>query len=223
MGQDARLEILKKLKTAPEAEIVARPVAPPLNELSWDDDKMIARFIEILKEQTGVVYRVKDYKEALAKLSEIAEAEHITKAIASADDIITLMDLPSWGEENGIEILLPAHFKERDSFKQAVFAEVQAGITGANYAIAESGTLVLAHDKKNPRLLSLAPITHIAVVPVERLRPVYEDATDKIFDDGGDAPSQVSFITGPSMTADIQGVPFKGMHGPKRLYVILVG
>ena len=36
-------------------------------------------------------------------------------------------------------------------------------------------------------------------------------------------PSHCTFITGPSMTADIQGVPFKGMHGPKQLEVILIG
>ena len=223
MGRDTREEILQKLKAAPEKEIVPRPTVPPLNELSWDEEEMIRRFTEILTEQTGVVHRVKDYSEALLKLAETLEAENITKVMASTDDIITLLDLPSWGEANGVEILFPTAFKDRDSFKHAVFEEVQAGITGADYAIAESGTLILAHDKKQARLVSLAPITHIAVVPVERLRPVYESATDRIFGEGGEVPSQVSFITGPSMTGDIQGILFKGMHGPKKIFVILVG
>ena len=223
MGRDTREEILQKLKAAPKKEIVPRPTVPPLSELSWDEEEMIRRFADNLAEQTGVVHRVKDYSEALHKLAEILEAEHITKVMASTDDIITLLDLPSWGEENGVEILLPTAFKDRESFKHAVFEEAQAGITGADYAIAETGTLILAHDKKQPRLVSLAPITHIAIIPVERLRPVYESATDKIFGEGSNAPSQVSFITGPSMTADIQGIPFKGMHGPKKLFVILVG
>jgi L-lactate dehydrogenase complex protein LldG len=166
---------------------------------------------------------LQDYSEALAKLAEIVEAEQIKKVMATTDDVISLLDLPSWGKENDVDILHPTDFEDRDSFKRAVFEEVQAGITGADYAIAESGTLVLAHDAKQSRLVSLAPITHIAVVPVERLRPVYEHATDEIFGERENVPSQVSFITGPSMTGDIQGVPFKGMHGPKKLFVILVG
>jgi len=223
MSQDAREEILQRLRAAPEKEIGPRPSVPPLSELSWDEEEMIRRFTELLVEQTGIVHRVKDYDEALVKLTEIARSEHISRVMAATDDIVTLMNLPLWGEENGVEVLLPAAFKDRDAFKHAVFDEVQAGISGADYAIAEAGTLVLAHDKNQPRLVSLAPITHIAVVPVERLRPVCESATDKIFGKEREAPSQVSFVTGPSMTGDIQGVPFKGMHGPKKLYVILVG
>ena len=223
MSKESREQILRKLKAAPKKEVAPRPSVPPLNELSWDEEEMIRRFTENLTEQTGVVYRVKDYAEAADKLAEIANAEKITKVIVSTDDVATSMDLPSWGMENGIEVLQPQAFEDRDSFKHAAFEEAQAGITGVDYAIAETGTLVLAHDKNQPRLVSLAPIIHIAIVPVGRLRLVYESATDKIFGDDNRPPGQVTFTTGPSMTADIQGVPFKGMHGPKKLFVILVG
>lgn len=223
MSRQAREQILRKLKAAPQKDAAPRPTVPPLNELSWDEEEMIRRFTENLAEQTGVVYRVKDYAEAADKLAEIARAEQITKVIVSTDDVVTSMDLPSWGWENGIEVLQPQAFEDRYSFKHAAFEEAQAGITGVDYAIAETGTLVLAHDKNQPRLVSLAPVIHIAIVPVGRLRPVYESATDKIFGDGGRPPGQVTFSTGPSMTGDIQGVMFKGMHGPKKIFVILVG
>ncbi len=223
MSKEAREEILRKLRAAPQKEPAPRPAVPSLNELSWDEEEMIRRFTEHLTEQTGSVYHVKDYAAAADKLAEIVVAEQITKVIVSTDDVVTSMDLPSWGWTHGVEVLQPRAFEDRYAFKHAVFEEAQAGITGADYAIAETGTLVLVHDKNQPRLISLAPATHIAIVPVERLRPVYESATDRIFGDESRPPGQVTFTTGPSMTADIQGVQFKGMHGPKKIFVILVG
>ena len=46
---------------------------------------------------------------------------------------------------------------------------------------------------------------------------------EKVFGKKENLPSQFCFITGPSMTADIRGIPFKGMHGPRKVIVILVG
>jgi L-lactate dehydrogenase complex protein LldG len=58
---------------------------------------------------------------------------------------------------------------------------------------------------------------------VDRIVPVYEKVIEKVFARKGEYPSQFVFITGPSMTGDIQGVLFKGMHGPRKVIVILVG
>jgi L-lactate dehydrogenase complex protein LldG len=58
---------------------------------------------------------------------------------------------------------------------------------------------------------------------VDRFVPIYENAIEKVFENKDAVPSQFTFITGPSMTADIQATPFKGMHGPRRLIVILIG
>jgi L-lactate dehydrogenase complex protein LldG len=223
MAESSRDKILRKLKEAGKRDVSSRPSMPPLNELSWDTEKLIDEFTSNIVEQTGVVDRVADTGAARVRLGEILREEEISKVMASTDDVVTTLDLASWGSENNIEVMTAEDFEDRDSFKQAVFCEVGAGITGADYGIAESGTLVIAHGKDQPRLVSLAPITHIVIMPLDRLRPVYEDATDRLFADGGSAaPGQVSFITGPSMTGDIQGIPFKGMHGPKKIFVILI-
>jgi L-lactate dehydrogenase complex protein LldG len=49
-----------------------------------------------------------------------------------------------------------------------------------------------------------------------------EEVTGKVFEAGGRPPGQLTFITGPSMTADIQATLFTGMHGPKTLTVLLI-
>jgi L-lactate dehydrogenase complex protein LldG len=223
MGSNARDEILARLKRAPQKEVAPRPSLPPYKTLSMTREELILEFTRILVEETGVVHRVKDDQASLEKLTKIAGEEGLKKVMASTDDVISRLDLPSWGRKNNIQVITPRDFPDRYPYRDAVFDEAQAGITGADFAIAESGTLGLIHNKDQARLVSLAPILHIAIVPVDRIFPVYEQAIEKVFGKKGQYPSQFVFITGPSMTGDIQGVLFKGMHGPRKVIVILVG
>ena len=142
-------------------------------------EELIGEFTRILVEETGVVHRVKDDREALEKLGEIAAEEGLKKVMASTDDVISRLDLPAWGKKNGIQVMTPRDFPDRDPYRDAVFDEAQAGITGADFAVAESGTLGLIHNKDQARLVSLAPILHIAIVPVDRIFPVYEQVDRK--------------------------------------------
>jgi L-lactate dehydrogenase complex protein LldG len=223
MEQSARDEILRKLKAAPKKGIRSRPVLPPLREFSLTKEELIEKFTKYLVEETGVVHRVPDNQAALDKLTEIVKAEGLKKVMVSTDDVVAPLDLPAWGKRNNVLVMTPRDFPDRNSFRDAVFNEAEAGITGADFAVAESGTLALVHNQDQARLVSLAPILHIAIVPLERMVPVYERVIERVFANKKKLPSQFIFITGPSMTGDIQGVLFKGMHGPRRLFVILVG
>ena len=223
MSKTAKDEILDKLKAAPQTDLPPRPKMPPLKELGWSREEMIQKFVDNLTLLGCAVHRVRDSGEALDKLTEIARAEELTKILASEDDVLAPMGLPAWGKSHNVEVLTSKDCKDREDFKRIAFEEAQAGITGVDYAVAESGTLCLIHDEKQPRLVSLAPIRHIAVVPADRIRPVYESVTDEVFEAEGKAPSHLTFISGPSMTADIQATLFPGMHGPKTVTVILVG
>ncbi len=223
MSSTAKNEILDKLRAAPPSDPPPRPELPPLNELALNGEEMIEKFVETLTLIGCAVHRVPDAREALDKLAEIAAAEGLTKVLVSEDDVIASLDLPEWGTKNNIEVVAPKDCRDRQEFKRVAFEEVQAGITGVDFAVAESGTLVLIHDEKQPRLVSLAPIRHIAVVPVDRIRPVYESVTNELYEKSGKAPNHISFISGASMTGDIQATLFTGMHGPKTVTVILVG
>lgn len=223
MNKSAREEILNNLKSGPKKNAEPRPPLPPASELRWDTEQIIKEFTDNLQAQTAPVYRVKDYSQATEKLAEILAAENIKRIAISTDAVLQRMDLAEWGRRHQFEILRLEDAASRDDFKRLIFDEAEAGVTGVDFAIAESGTLCLIHNKNQPRLVSLAPIIHIALVPLERLFPVYENAIERIFDTKENLPSQITFITGPSMTADIQGIQFKGMHGPKKLFVILIG
>ena len=95
------------------------------------------------------------------------------------------------------------------------------GITGVFCAIAETGTLMTVTGRDTPATLSLLPETHIAVVRRSRIVPGMEDAWRLLRDELGEPPRAVTFISGPSRTADIEQTVTLGAHGPYRVHVIL--
>jgi L-lactate dehydrogenase complex protein LldG len=220
--KSARNEIIGRLKAAPKTKIPVRPLTPLLEEVALGKDALVNRFVEIFMAETGIVYRAQNNNQVLETLTEIVKQEGLKGVMVSTDTVVTSLDLPVWGNKIGVKVMSPRDFSGRDDFKDAVFDGVEAGITGVDFAVAESGTLGLIHDRDQARLISLAPILHIAIVPVERIVPVYEPVVESVFNKEK-FPSQFVFITGPSMTGDIQGQLFKGMHGPRRVIVILVG
>lgn len=223
MNRDSRAEILGRLHRVPRVSIAPRPMMPPLKELQFPREELMERLINELTLLGVTSYRVTDERAVLSQLTEIVTAEGISYAMISPDDVVLPLNLPAWGKENGIRVSKASDFTDRDTFKRAVFEEVQVGITGVNFAVAESGTLGIIHGTNQPRLVSLAPVLHIAIVPAARVVPTYEVAVREVFKDATGIPSQFTFITGPSMTADIKATPFNGMHGPRRLIVIIYG
>jgi L-lactate utilization protein LutC len=97
------------------------------------------------------------------------------------------------------------------------------GITGAQWAIAETGTLVLESDEERHRLASLVPTVHIAIIEAARVRRTLGEVLGALSEKGrsGLSPT-VTFITGPSRTSDIELTLAIGVHGPAELFVIIL-
>ena len=95
------------------------------------------------------------------------------------------------------------------------------GITGAFCAIAETGTLMTTSGPRTPAAVSLLPETHIAVVSRTRIVHGMEDAWQLLRAEMGTMPRAVTFISGPSRTADIEQTVTLGAHGPYRVHIIL--
>ena len=101
-------------------------------------------------------------------------------------------------------------------------ATADVGITSADYALADTGTLVMLSSASEARMISLLPPAHIAVVPCERLLTGLDELFS-ILPDPAAATSSMVLITGPSRTADIEQILVRGVHGPGEITVILVG
>ena len=95
------------------------------------------------------------------------------------------------------------------------------GITAVQAAIAETGTLVLQSDRERHRLISLLPPVHIAIVESEQICGTLGEVLSALRSDGEELSPAITFITGPSRTADIELTLAIGVHGPQKLYVIV--
>jgi L-lactate utilization protein LutC len=98
--------------------------------------------------------------------------------------------------------------------------ELDVGITKAQAAIAETGTLVLDSSLERNRLVSLIPPAHIAILDASRIYATLSETLAALQTNGELSPA-ITFITGPSRTADIELTLTIGVHGPQELYVIV--
>jgi L-lactate dehydrogenase complex protein LldG len=108
-----------------------------------------------------------------------------------------------------------------EAFKEELFTAVDAGFTDTVGGIAETGGLLLTPGPAEPRLLSLVPPVHIALLRASTIQDSLWSAV-KALGWARSLPPNALLISGPSKTADIEQTLAYGVHGPKRLIVVLV-
>lgn len=92
-------------------------------------------------------------------------------------------------------------------------------VTAASCAIADSGTIALHHSAaEGRRVISLLPDWHLIILRASQV----VETLPEYFDRFRESPALVTWISGPSATADIEMTRIKGVHGPRFLHVILV-
>jgi L-lactate dehydrogenase complex protein LldG len=107
-----------------------------------------------------------------------------------------------------------------DQWRSALFNEVDASLTLARSAIAETGSLILWPDANEPRLMSLVPPVHFVLLDPAHIHADLHAAM-KAEGWANGLPTNALLISGPSKTADIQQVLAYGAHGPKELIVLV--
>lgn len=112
----------------------------------------------------------------------------------------------------------------KDSFSNTIsLATCDASITGCEFLVARTGTLVLSAAQQSGRTVSVYAPVHICIAYTSQLVYDIKDALQSVRDKyNGTIPSLVTFATGPSRTADIEKTLVTGVHGPKEVYCFLV-
>ena len=195
----------------------AEAPAGPLPEVVVEDP--MARFAAELEACGGKAFRAETEEEAKSRILEMTNAWK-GKPVAVSQDL----PLPAaeWLEEAGFEVIRPVgENDDRDRIKRA-----GVGLTGCDWAIAETGTLVLLSGPGRPRLYSLLPEVHIAIVQEEQILPHLSAASPPLKkalrQARGKRISCANLITGPSRTADIELTLIQGVHGPREVRAILL-
>jgi L-lactate utilization protein LutC len=107
-------------------------------------------------------------------------------------------------------------------FSRETCAAAEIGITSAEYALAETGSLVYLSESGEARLLSLLPPRHIAIIERDRILTSLDELFSVLPQPGAHSSAMV-LITGPSRTADIEMRLVRGVHGPGEITVVIIG
>ncbi len=178
-------------------------------------EQRIALFIELMQAVRGEVHRL-GRDEWVAWMNEELPGRGLQRALighsAIADRFAAAAD-PAFA--------LRRYDEPIEQWKPALFHDVDFALTGTLAGLAESGSLVLWPDPAEPRLMSLVPPTHVAVLEADRLFDNFAALIEAEHWASG-MPTNALLISGPSKTADIEQTLAYGIHGPKQLITLIV-
>ncbi|WP_252312532.1 lactate utilization protein C [Sinobaca sp. H24] len=180
--------------------------------------------VDVLKEQCLAIHTdVKESSKADLEsvLEEVMKEYGADKAVAWDDPRFTEYGLESFLERPNMTIW--GSGPDEDNIR--ITEQAEAGITFADYTLAESGTVVLMNGGGRGQSVSLLPTYYIAIIPYSTIVPRITQAAGEIHrrvEKGERIPSCINFISGPSNSADIEMNLVVGVHGPVRACYILV-
>lgn len=189
-------------------------------------DQIIDKFEAELQKVDGNTHRAGSLKELDEILRSILQQHQVQSVVCTRNPMLKALGLSdkfsAWGLTSTVWSGIG---NGRNSFKEKAFS-AEVGVTGVEFMLAESGSLVLTSQTEGAQLASLAPPTHIALYRRSQARASLEEVLERLpvpADPNQAVPGRaVVFITGPSRTADIEQVLIRGVHGPKEVHAILV-
>ena len=220
-----RAEFLESIRHRTQAGRYKPTNAP---DVAWTrreesgEDRLIedppARFIEELEALGGHGKRVENLEEAREYVLDLAREREAKLLLRWDVDDLEDLGVDAALGETGVEV---AVWRDLADFRE-IAGKADIGLSTAEWAIAETGTLVLEGGPGKGRTVTLLPPTYVALMPVERILRTVPEAIEKYAGEARGLPANVCFHTGPSRSGDIEMSLFVGMHGPGDVHVVLV-
>jgi len=205
----ARENILGRLNAAPKLAAI-EPIIDSV--MAVPSEVLIAEFLNHAKSQHTEIIDLRKCS-IIDTLSQLCTRKNIKSIMLSEHDF---PELNTW--DSGPKI---RRFNQPiELLKNELFDVIEAGITIADGAIADTGTLIHSDSVRTPRTLSLVPPIHICVLDVTQIYSNMQAALSS-FQKSDIFPTNLIFITGPSKTSDIQQTLAYGAHGPRELILLL--
>ncbi len=206
---DSRDAIFERVRSAIGRKLGQKPLPPPEPLLRVRSEPLatrLARFRAALEALGGTVTLVPDFASAKKAVETLVDGQSF---VASPHPFLAQCGIAGMPYANGEEL-------------RNACATASVGITSAYCLLAQTGTIVLRATAQEPRLISLLPPVHIAVVPQDRLLTNLDEMLSMIPRPVDDSSAMV-MVTGPSRTGDIEQFLVRGVHGPGHVHVVIVG
>ena len=217
MTSQDRDRILSRLHAA-VSENIEVPVADVPPDATFNQQEKITRLVDLMTAMKTEVHVVESARwvETLQELARNRGWKQLLYGPASplGSEIETAWKSPG----DDVPSLVP-YAEPVESFKKELF-QIDAGITSTLGGIADVGAIVLWPTEEEPRLMSLVPPVHVAVLDAGQIQnSLAEMMAAQNWADG--MPSNALLISGPSKTADIEFTLVFGVHGPKELVLLI--
>jgi L-lactate dehydrogenase complex protein LldG len=184
--------------------------APRLRVPLSDRNRYTSLFGQNLEKLGGKYYFVREPGEVVPVLAELLQGK---RAVASNAPLLAACGVTGLPQ-------VQSGFTDREALRAACVA-ADVGITSADYALAETGTLVMLASPQEARMVSLLPPTHVAVFPRSRMLANLDELL-AVLPNPAEQTSSMVLITGPSRTADIEQILVRGVHGPGEICAVIV-
>jgi len=219
MSDQSRERIFARLAAGSQQASKPTVKPDPIPAKTYNPAEKIER-LKTLMEAMRTEVHITDAQNWIDQLGEIVKQRELKSLVYPPQTALGDALERHWeNDRDNLPQLVP-YETQIEAFKDQLFT-IDAGITSTAGAIADPGALILWPSEKEPRLMSLVPSVHIAVLEADKIFSSFLEAmqTEKW---STKMPTNVVLISGPSKTADIEMTLAFGVHGPRELIVLIV-
>lgn len=212
----AKQDILGRLRRRMETTPSSEPDLSFMAERNWSIEDRIERLTRQLESVHGEVIRTSkaDLAETLFRRMEQSQARSLLLGGNCTFQEALEKQCPESVSLNTYETPI-------EGWKTELFTSMDAALTTTRGAIADTGSLILWPTPDEPRLMSLVPPLHFAIVETKHLYNTWLEAM-RTQQWHSTMPTNALLVSGPSKTADIEQTLVYGAHGPMELVVLLI-
>lgn len=224
---DDRNKMLLRIRRSLDSAVLpdrCEQIPQPVPPCEMDRTKLVENFVRETEATGAHVYSAETARQAAEiAIGLLRKAESSPDILAWNDSELPVPELGAAVRAAGFRPL-DTNLPDDPELRRTRLAELglaSAGLSGALAGLADSGTLVLLSGTGRPRLASLLPPVHIALLSKRAIFPTMA-AFMSARQETVPQASNLVFITGPSRTADIEQVLTLGVHGPREVFIIIV-
>jgi L-lactate dehydrogenase complex protein LldG len=225
MDRDLFIEKISKAVASGRAHRVSvrDDINPKAGYVGQGEESVVDCFVREVNEVGGEAIAFTSQMALIERLNELLEEYQPKSALIWQHPICDQIQLTEILQQRKIESITYNSTRKIDpSEKQDLLFKADLGITSCSYALAETGTLAVFSEPGQERVTSLLPMVHIAIVDQSQIIPDLFDLFPTMSDNDQEIPSNLSLITGPSKTGDIELTLTTGVHGPGKLFVLVL-
>ena len=211
--QGSNLSLNNKKSPKASIEEIKKKLALP-NKPRPGDSQRLMNEMKLMRTDVCIVEGIEQAREKLFEIFQGYSGKSVVRWDHPDLDEIGVDEIAG---KAGVSVLSYNH----DRKSSEIIATAKIGVTSVDYGLSETGTLVLMTAPGKEKSVSVLPPVHIAFLKNEKILKDLPDLFTAIKKENPENFRGMTFISGPSLTGDIEMIPVHGVHGPGKVFVVV--